>query len=389
MEIAYLKRTSRILAGHLWVFSNELTVSPKRFKPGSLVELRDKQENFLGIGYINPASLISVRILTREKEEINEGFFRKRITAALSSRKRLVDPAIRSAFRAFYSESDLVPGLIVDKYADAVSVQLLTLGIEGFRDTILKAVDELLSPSVIVLRNDSSSRTLEGLPLGKEIVKGSLDRLPVIKEGGISLEVDPLAGQKTGFFLDQSENRLAFASLTGKGTALDLFSYTGAWGLQMAKRGADVTFVDSSEAALKRSVSNAEMNGFSERCKTVRADVFDFLKAEAGKGPSYDYIALDPPAFVKSKANIKEGARAYREINALAMRLLKKGGLLATSSCSHHIKREEFLEILRSSSRDAGKVVRVIESRSQAKDHPVYLPMPETEYLKCVILEVL
>ena len=387
METAYLNRTSRILAGHLWVFSNELAVSPKKFKPGSLVELRDRKENFLGIGYINPASLIAIRILTREREEIDEGFFKKRINDAMSLRRRLIDEKTRDAFRALYSESDLVPGLIVDKYSGVVSIQLLTLGIETFRDTIIKTVDEVLSPEAIVLRNDSSARTLEGLPLGKELVKGSLEKLPVINEGGIRLEVDPLGGQKTGFFLDQAENRMAFSALTGKGTALDLFSYSGAWALHMAGKGADVTIVDSSAAALKQAERNFEINGLKGRSAFIKEDVFDFLKAEAGKGRSYDYIALDPPAFVKGRSNLKAGARAYREINTLAMRLLKKGGLLATSSCSFHVKREDFLDILRSASRDAGSAMRIIETRPQAKDHPVYLPMPETEYLKCVILE--
>ncbi len=387
MLTAVINRPSRILSNHLWVFSNELAGSPRAYEPGSLVELHDRKNNFLGIGYINPHSLIAVRVLTRKKEDIDADFFRKRITAALDYRKRFIKGT--NAFRAVYSESDLLPGLIVDKYDDCLSVQILTLGMEKWTDTVVGVLDEIFAPRAIVLRNDSSSRTLEGLGMEKKVIKGSLDPLPVITDGSVSFEIDPMTGQKTGFFLDQAENREAFSRLVSDGAGLDLFCYNGGWSIKAAEKGAVVVGVDSSEAAVERATGNARMNKLSNRCTFIKADVFDFVRDEAERGSRYDFVVLDPPAFVKTKAAIKEAVRAYRDLNASTMKLLKEGGLLATSSCSYHIDRVAFMEILRSAAKDAGRQARVVESRSQAKDHPVSLSVPETEYLKCVILEVL
>lgn len=386
MEIVRLNRTSRVLAGHLWVFSNEISGSPKGFEPGSLVELRDRKDAFLGIGYINPHSLIAVRILTRQREEIDSHFFKKRVLDALEYRKRFLEET--NSFRVVFSEGDFLPGLIVDKYDDCLSVQILTLGLEVRTRSIIDILDEILSPSVIVLRNDSSSRLLEGLKQEKRVAKGTLDKLPVMRESSLLFEIDPLSGQKTGFFLDQKENRIAFARLAGEGRGLDLFCYAGAWSLHLAGKGAEVTGIDESENAIALARRNAEMNGLAERCSFRKADVFAFLRDEISRGGHYDFIVLDPPAFVKSRARVKEALKAYRVINAHAMGLLKKGGILATSSCSYHIDKEMFVEMLRSAARDAGRQVRLIEMRSQGKDHPVLLSMPETEYLKCAFLEV-
>lgn len=387
MQIAVLNRTARILAGHLWVFSNELATSPKRFLPGSIVEIHDKKDTFLGIGYANPNSLITIRILTKEREEINEAFFRKRITAALDYRKRFTKD--KNAFRAVYSESDLLPGLVIDKYDDCISIQFLTFGMEALSETIIKVADEIFNPRVIVLKNDSSIRTLEGLPLEKKIVKGSLEeKLPVIRDGSTVMEVDPMGGQKTGFFLDQADNRDAFANLAGEGKGLDLFCYSGPWSLKLAQKGVSVLGVDSSEQALQKAERNAELSGVKEKCAFLKADVFDFIKKELPKGKVYDYIVLDPPAFVKSKAKIKEGLRGYRELNTAVMKLLKPHGLLATSSCSYHVDRALFLDMLTAAAKDAGRHVRIVEMRAQSKDHPIALMVPETEYLKCAILEV-
>lgn len=386
METVTLNRLSRLLSGHLWVFSNELASSPKGYEPGSIVELVDKKNNFLGIGYINPHSLISVRVLTRKREEINAEFFKTRIKNALAFRKRFMKDT--DSFRAVFSESDLLPGLVADKYGDCLSVQFLTLGMEKQAETILNALDEIYSPRLMVLRNDSSIRTLEGLPLEKKIVKGSLDTLPLIKEGDMTLEVDPFTGQKTGFFLDQRENRAALSRLSGTGAGLDLFCYTGPWSIRLALSGVKMTGVDSSDYAITHAKKNAELNGVSDRCEFVNSDVFEFVKREAAQKKKYDYIVLDPPAFVKSKGKINEALKAYRELNAACMGLLRQGGILATSSCSYHVDKSLFMEMLRVSARDAGKQARVLEMRSQAKDHPISLFVPETEYLKCVILEV-
>ncbi|MBI5563175.1 MAG: class I SAM-dependent rRNA methyltransferase [Deltaproteobacteria bacterium] len=386
MQIAVVNRTSRINAGHLWVFSNELAESPKRLAPGSIVELRDRKDGFLGVGYCNPNSLISIRILSREARPIDAAFFRERMEDALVYRRRFTRDT--NSFRAVYSEGDRLPGLVIDKYEDCISIQFLTLGMEALSGMVIEAVEAVFAPSCIVLRNDSPIRGLEGLPLEKKVIKGSLERLPVVREGTTIYEVDPLAGHKTGFFLDQSANRRAFSRIVGEGAGLDLFCYTGPWSIKLAQAGATVTGVDSSETAVAQARKNAGLNNLSGKCSFVKSDVFEFVKNEAAAGRKYDYIVLDPPAFVKSKARIKEAVKAYRKINAAAMGLLKPHGLLATASCSHHIDRQTFIEIVSAASRDARKFIRVIEMRGQSPDHPVSLNVPETEYLKCVLMEV-
>lgn len=380
-----MKRPGRILAGHLWIFSNELSTSPKQYEPGSVVEVYTKND-FIGIGYINPHSLISVRLLTREKEQIDRDFFFKRIKAAMDFRKRfLLDD---SSFRVVYSEGDLLPGLIVDKYSDCIVIQFLTLGMDKMKDVIIDIIDDIFSPSTIVIRNDSHSRILEGLPMEKGIIKGSLEMIPVINEGGVFFEVDPISGQKTGFFLDQRENRIALRSYIKGGIGLDLFCYTGSWGLHLSKNGSHVIFVDSSEKAISMVKRNAELNNLVDRSEFIIEDVFDFLKKEASDGNLYDFIILDPPAFVKSKSRISEALRGYREINSLAMKIVRKNGILATSSCSYHIDRTAFIDMLRNAARDSGRNARIIENRMQSRDHPILLTVPETDYLKCVFLEL-
>lgn len=374
------------MKGHLWIFSNELSVSPKRYEPGSIVKVYDSKGSFLGIGYINPNSLISIRLLTKEEERIDADFFRKRINNAIDYRKKFL--GLKDSFRVIYSEGDFLPGLIVDKYSDCLVLQILTLGIEKFQDILINILDEVFSPSTIILRNDSTVRTLEGLPLFKDTIKGSLETFPVIEEIDVSFEVDPLKGQKTGFFLDQRENRIALRNYIKGGVGLDLFCYTGAWGIHLAKSGAFVRCVDDSEYALSMAERNIKMNKLEGSCELIKADVFNFLKKEREKENLYDFIVLDPPAFVKSKARIKEALRGYKEINTLAMRLVKKGGIIATSSCSYHIDKEMFLQMLIDAARDAGRSARIIEYRTQGKDHPILLPVRETEYLKCIFLEI-
>lgn len=385
MEVVYLKKTSRILTGHLWVFQNEIAGSLKKYEPGTIVELRDKNDQFLGRGYINPHSFITIRLLTRRKEKIDHNFFETRIKNAISYRQRFLRNM--DSCRLIYSESDLLSGLIVDKYEDWLVIQSLTAGMDKFLPEIDGILDSLIKPSTIFLKNDTPLRTLESLELKTEFLKGTGEDLPVIREGYISLKVDPVHGQKTGFFLDQRENRLLLSELIKEGKGLDLFCYTGAWGLQLVKRGAHVLFIDDSERALSMAKENAELNGLSKRCTFLKTDVFDYLSAPEEE--DFDFIVLDPPAFVKAKTKIEEAIRGYRFINSASMRLLKKGGILATSSCSHHISRELFLDLLRQAARGAGRTIRIIEFRSQAKDHPVLLHVPETEYLKCAILEVL
>jgi len=385
MKKVIVHRSSRILSGHPWIFSNEIAGSPKTFEPGVLVEVLDQNHILLGIGYINPNSLIAVRLLTRRPEPIDQQFFAVRIAAADARRKRHIGK--RDAYRVVFGESDFLPGLVIDKFGDCLSVQLLTLGMECLRETVLAAINDVLSPSVIVLRNDGRARILEGLPLEKMIIKGALDTLPRISEGPVIFEVNPLEGQKTGFFLDQCENRTVLGALAGPGKALDLFCYSGAWGLHLAGKGMQVTFVDESEFAVHQVVRNAELNGCAERCSPLKDDVFSFLKRKISSGASYDIIVCDPPAFVKSRTKIKEALRGYRDLNTMCMKVMREGGILATSSCSHHIDRETFLDMLRHAARDAGRTPQLLECRSQGKDHPILLAAPETEYLKCAFLQ--
>lgn len=381
MQKVHLKRTKRLLAGHLWVFSNEIAESLKHYLPGSLVEFFDAKDAFLGVGYINPHSLIAARVLSRDKAEIGEDFLRARIKDAIVLRERLIGDI--SACRLIFSESDFLPGLVVDKYGDCIVIQILTFGMESLKDIVIRVLDDLLNPRVIVLRNDSRVRELEGLPLFKEVIKGSLEQACAIREGGLMFEVDPLEGQKTGYFLDQRDNRSALAGFVKGGRGLDLFSYTGAWGLRLAKNGASVTLVDDSERALEGARRNAELNGVAAEFE--KANVFEYLKIAPEK-ESYDFVILDPPALVKSASKLKEAEKAYRKLNSLAIGLLKPGGILATSSCSHHMGREMFLNMLVSAGRDSGRRLRLIYQGFQAPDHPVLIAMPETEYLKCVFL---
>ncbi|MFZ3122121.1 MAG: class I SAM-dependent rRNA methyltransferase [Thermodesulfovibrionales bacterium] len=385
MQKIHLKRTKRINDGHLWVFSNELYENPKKYASGSIVELYDMKDAFIGIGYINPQSLISVRILTRDKEPVDKEFFSKRIKDALMLREKLL--GARDAMRLIYSEGDFLPGLIADKYKNCLVLQFLTAGIEAMKETIINLFDEMLVPEVIILRNDGRSRILEGLALHKEIVKGNLDTLPVINEDGILFEINPYEGQKTGFFLDQRENRIALKNLIKGGKGLDLFCYTGAWSIHLASAGAEVTGIDESEKAVAQAKKNAEINNLQDKAKFIKDDVFAFLKSESQKNEQgYDFIVLDPPAFVKSSSRIKEALKAYRGLNSICMRLMKKGGILATSSCSYHISREMFIDMLKVSARDSGRRIRLLSLSSQSPDHPILLSMPETEYLKCAFL---
>ncbi|MGC2063512.1 MAG: class I SAM-dependent rRNA methyltransferase [Thermodesulfovibrionales bacterium] len=387
MQKVHLKRSRRILHGHLWVFSNEIEENLRDFAPGSLVQIFDRKETLIGSGYINPNSLIAVRVLTRENIPIDRTFFSNSLKRAIDLRGNILTDAAHC--RLVFSEADYLPGLIVDRYESCIVVQLLTAGMEAQKDLILGLLDEILNPETIVVRNDSRSRLLEGLPQYKELHKGGLEPLPVIDEDGVRFTVDPMEGQKTGFFLDQRENRSAFAKIVKHGSGLDLFCHTGSWSLRLAASGkVRVTGVDSSERAVRQAEQNAAMNNLQEKAGFVISDVFDFLRRQGEAGAAYDFIVCDPPAFVKSASKIREAVRAYTDLNAACMRLLKPGGLLATSSCSYHLKKDMFIDLLLVAAQASGRSLRLLTLRSQAMDHPVLLAMPETEYLKCAFLVV-
>lgn len=378
------KESRRVLRGHPWVFSNELQEVPADLSAGAVVDLLDDSGGFVGRGYFNPRTLIAVRILTRRQEAIDGAFFRGRIDRARAMRERL---GFGEAYRAVFSEGDGLPGLIVDRYRDTLVVQSLTAGIDRAADGILAALREVYAPEAIVVRNDAPSRELEGLPLEKKVVLGEVGGPVLFEESGIRYAADVLEGQKTGFFFDQRENRLALRGLVEGRRTLDCFCYVGAWALSAAKFGAaEVIGIDASEKAVALAEENAERNGLAARF--IAADVFDRLREYGKQKERFGCIVLDPPAFVKSRAKVREALKGYKEINLRAMRLLERGGVLVSCSCSHHVDEPLFREMLIDAAHAAGRTARLLEMRSQARDHPALLAARETQYLKCAVLTI-
>ena len=377
----------RIRAGHPWVFSNEIRETRGEKIPGTSAEVYDAEGRFVGTGYYNPSSLISVRILSRHQVNIDDvGFFRERIEKALAYRHSMY-PGLES-FRVVYSESDSLPGLIVDKYEDYLAVQFLTQGMDSRRGLIIQALLESFTPRGIVARNDAAARIMEGLDTSVEILHGETPGIIEVEEHGLRFKVDIQKGQKTGHFLDQKDNHLLLKDICRNKDVLDCFCYTGSWGLHAAFYGAaSVTCVDVSERALALASENAEINGLQAPMRFEAEDAFDRLRGLKSEGKSFDLIVLDPPAFVKSRRTLKEAEKGYLTINRRAMEILREGGSLITCSCSYHMGREMFRDVLVKAAKLAGREMRVLESRLQAHDHPVMLSVPETEYLKCFLLQ--
>ncbi len=343
--------------------------------------------------WISAASFLALRITARllrslcacfpgKPEPIDRAFFVRRIAQAIAHRERVVENS--TAFRLVSSEGDLLPGLIVDKYGPYLVLQTLNQGMDRARDLIADCLTELLRPAGILARNDASVRRLEGLPLETVVLAGEIPERVPIEMNGLKLDADLLHGQKTGVYLDQRENYLA-AARYARGRVLDCFTSTGGFALHMAPNSQSVEALDSSAPALAIAEASARTNGIAN-VQFRQADVFDFL---AGIGRQYSTIVLDPPAFAKSRKQIDDAARGYKEINLRALRLLDSGGILVTCSCSHHVSEAMLLEIVAQAALDAGKTLRVLERRTQAADHPILLTVPETLYLKCLILEVL
>ena len=386
MKTVYLKKKEerRILRGHPWVFSNELQSIPAGTTPGEIVDVVTVSGAFIGRGYINPHTLISVRLLTRKQEAIDRDFFRGRIARARSLRSML---GFGDSYRAVFGEGDGLPGLIVDKYADTLVVQSTTAGIEAQLNLIIAALIDEFQPAAIVLRNDTSSRALEGLTQEPRVAQGAVMGPVTFEESGIKYTVDVLEGQKTGFFFDQRENRQALKALVQGRRTLDCFCYVGAWSLSAARYGAsEVIGVDSSQKAVDLAAANAALNGLQARF--VKADAFEELRRLEKERERFGCVILDPPAFVKSRAKVREALKGYKEINLRAMKLLEPGGVLVTCSCSHHIDEDLFREMLIDAAQSAGRQARLLEMRSQSRDHPILLAARETQYLKCAVLVV-
>lgn len=372
----------RLKKGHLWVFSNEIADPPVAgLEPGAVHECRSQNGEFLGMVYVNPASLITARILSRRREEIDEDFFLGRLRSALARREMLFPG--KSLYRLVFGESDFLPGLVVDRYGDYLAVQTLTAGMDSFKDIIVGCLRELLSPKGIYLRNDSPARSQEGLAEERREAAGVVPDLVEIESRGVRFLVDIPNGQKTGFFLDQEENRRLLWRYTPPGaTVLDLFSYSGAWGLHALAAGAShVVAVDSSRGALAIGEKNAELNGRQDVFEPVKDSVINFLKKSRDL---WDVVVLDPPAFVKSKAQIKEGLKGYTDLGRRAFLRLKPGGTVITCSCSHHVSGHDFEEVTRTAAAAAGRDLLVLERSGQGPDHPMLISMPETSYLKVI-----
>src|SRR5579871_2069145 len=375
------KAADRAASGHPWIFSSDLTDRGES-QPGDAVRVLDPRNKFLGVAHYSSTSQIALRLLSGKSEPIDRAFFLRRLSQAIAHRERVVQGS--TAYRVVSSEGDLLPGLIVDRYASWLVLQTLNQGMDRARDLIVNCLEELLHPEGILARNDASVRRLEGLPLETVVVTGEIPERVPIEMNGLKFEADLLRGQKTGIYLDQRENYVAAAHYA-RGRVLDCFTSTGGFALHMASRAETVEAVDSSAPALATAENNARLNRLTN-IQFRQADVFEFL---AGVNRKYAAVVLDPPAFAKSRKQVDDAARGYKEINLRALRLLEPGGILVTCSCSHHISEATLFEIVAEAALDAGKTLRVLERRSQASDHPILLTVPETLYLKCLILEVL
>lgn len=374
----------RILTGNGWVYANEVAKITGKDKNGSLATVVSSDGRFIGKGYINHLSKILVRIFIRD-ERSDEEVIRERLRKAVNLRKRL---GFSSCYRAVYAEADLLPGLVVDKYGEALSVQFLTLGMDLRKDFIVECLKEIFAPRAIIERSDVAVRQKEGLPLKKGVICGEdISRIET-EENGLKLSIDLIDGQKTGYFLDQKENRFALRRYAKDKSVLDCFCNAGGFGLNAAAAGAKtVTFLDISPVALSEVNKNASLNGITN-IQTIECDVFEKLREYKAEKKKFDLIVLDPPAFCKSGEDVSAALKGYKDINVLAMKLLNDDGILVSSSCSHFVTPTMFKRMLAESAASAGKRAKILEERGQSPDHPVLLGADESAYLKFVILSV-
>ena len=379
-------------AGGLWIYDNEIDTITGAVEDGELVRVNDFDGYVLGTGFLNRKSKLTVRMLTRDKDaEVNEAFLEKRVRAAWDYRKKTVDT---SSCRLIFGEADFLPGLVVDKFSDVCVVQSLALGIDRLKPVILTALTKVLAEDGITLRgiyerSDAKVREQEGMKREKGFLSEPFDTKVQIVENGVKYMVDVEDGQKTGFFLDQKYNRRAVARLARGKTVLDCFTHTGSFALNAAKGGAKhVTAVDVSESAVEMARANVTRNGLDNVMDCVAANVFDLLPELEKEPKKYDFIILDPPAFTKSRKTVANAITGYKEINYRAMRLLPRGGYLATCSCSHFATEEKFIAMLHDAARDAGVQLRQIEARQQSCDHPILWGVEETNYLKFYLFQV-
>jgi len=373
------KAAARVTGGHPWIFKSDV-VDVGDALAGDAVSVIEANGRFLGTAHYSAASQITLRMLAAKQIEVDQAFFRERFLDALRHRRRLLFGA--TAYRLVHGEGDFLPGLIIDRYGDYFTVQTLDQGMDRASPQVVAALVEIFAPAGIVARNDAAVRDLEALPRETRVLHGELPDAVELEMNGLRLHADLAHGQKTGIYLDQRENYTA-AARYARGRALDCFTSSGGFALHMAANCEEVEAVDSSATALGMARLNAEANGIAN-IEFREADVFQFLSASKRR---YGTIVLDPPAFTKSRGQAEAALRGYKDINLRAMKLLEPEGVLVTCSCSHHVSEADLLGVIAQASLDAGRTLRVLERRTQAQDHPILLTVPETHYLKCIILQ--
>ena len=381
-------RQKKLLQGHPWVYGNEIKRVEGEIEDGGLVTVVDFRGRYMGTGFYNSKSLITVRLLTHRQEEITDELIASRVKAACDYRRFVMNRPGTDSCRLIYGEADRLPGVIADRFGGVIVLQVLALGMERFTQTIADALLACEKPDCLLLQNDDAIRRKEGMECFTRVLYGTLPEENIIHENGVKLAVDVLGGQKTGYFLDQKDNHLFVRQFCKDARVLDCFSYIGAFALNAAAAGAkEVTAVDISEAAVQLIEKNAALNGAD--ITAVCANCFDFLRAQVKAGEKYDVVVLDPPAFTKAHANMASACRGYKEIALSAMRLLPAGGVLATHSCSYHMPEEVFVNTVLSAAQDLHRQVRVITLRRQDINHPVLAGYPESHYLKSLWLQML
>ena len=381
-------RQKKLLQGHPWVYGNEIERVEGETVDGELVTVVDFRGRYMGTGFFNSKSLITVRLLTHRQEEITNELIASRVKAACDYRRFTMQREGTDSCRLIYGEADRLPGVIADRFGDVSVLQVLALGMEKYTQVIADALVACEKPGCLLLQNDDAIRRKEGMECFTKVLYGNLPQETIISENGIKLAVDVMGGQKTGYFLDQKDNHLFVRQFCKNARVLDCFSYIGGFALNAAKAGAkEVTAVDISENAVELIRRNAELNGLD--VQTVCANCFDYLRAQVKVKEKYDVIVLDPPAFTKAHANMANACRGYKEIALSAMRLLPAGGVLATHSCSYHMPEDVFVNTVLSAAQDLHRQVRVITLRRQDIDHPVLAGYPESHYLKSLWLQML
>ncbi|MBC7904099.1 MAG: class I SAM-dependent rRNA methyltransferase [Gemmatimonadaceae bacterium] len=382
------KISRRIENGHPWVFANEVNRVEGPAEGGTIAEVYTHDSKFLGKGYMNPLSQILVRFLTRSKNEtIDEEFFYNRLSEAWAYKSKL---GYTENCRLVFGEADYLPALIIDKFNDYFVIQTLALGIDVWKPAIVKALERIFKPKGIYERNDVPVRELEGLPQIKGFLSEPFDTNIIIRENGLQFHVDIENGQKTGYFLDQQDNRRAIEHICNDADVLEAFCYTGTFSIHAGHYGAkSVLGLDISEKAVTQAKRNAELNGLQDVCKFQAVNAFDVLKVWSKEGRQYDVVILDPPAFTKSRENIQKAITGYKEINLRGMKLVKKGGFLVTASCTNLVQPQLFTEIIEMAAKDARRNLRQVTYRAQASDHPIIWGMENTHYLKFLIVQVL